>query len=97
MKLKLTAPLEIAAISGAKLELLPVPMTVGFPSSKGAPWQSYWTMFLKPNGKRIPVDPDAVRNAQEYMRLHQTEALSEDGEIAFTIVGNELIECRPQG
>jgi hypothetical protein len=31
------------------------------------------------------------------MRLHQTEALSEDGEIAFTIVGNELIECRPQG
>ena len=89
MKLKLTAPLEIAAISGAKLELLPVPMTVGFQSSR--------TMFLKPNGKRIPVDPDAVKNAQEYMRLHQTEALSEDGEIAFTIVGNELIECRPQG
>lgn len=95
MQLKLTVPLTIKTSAGKTLELLPVPMDNGFPSGTIAPWHNLWCKFLKPGRQRIPCDGHEINRIQHYMREHGTEALSEDGEVAFTVAGNELVECDP--
>lgn len=95
MQLKLTVPLTIKTSAGKTLELLPVPMDNGFPSGTIAPWHNLWCKFLKAGGQRIPCDGRQINRIQVYMREHGTEALSEDGEVAFTVAGNELVECDP--
>lgn len=96
MQLLLTAPLRIKTTAGQVLELLPIPMANGFPSETIAPWSALWCQFLKPNGRRMPCEAQAITAAQRYMRQHGTEALSEDGLVAFTVDGDALVECLPQ-
>lgn len=96
MKLIMTAPLRIKTLAGQTLELLPVPMRHGFPSGTVAPWKSLWCQFLKTNGQRLPCDGADINRVQAYMGQHGTEALSEDGEVAFTVAGNALVECCPE-
>lgn len=96
MKLILTAPLRIKTLAGRTLDLLPVPMANGFPSGTCSPWKNLWCEFLKPQGLRLPCDGADINRVQAYMRQHGTEALSEDGEIAFTVAGNALVECLPE-
>lgn len=96
MKLILTAPLRIKTLAGQTLELLPVPMANGFPSGTVAPWSNLWCEFLKPGGRRLQCDGADINRVQDYMRKHGTEALSEDGESAYTVAGNALVECRPE-
>lgn len=96
MKLILTAPLRIKTLAGKQLELMPVPMRNGFPSGTVAPWENLWCKFLKAGGQRMPCDGADINRVQAYMRQHGTEALSEDGEVAFTVAGNALVECCPE-
>jgi hypothetical protein len=49
--------------------------------------------FLKPGGRRLALDKPAVQKVQQYMLAHNTEALSEDGVVAFTVHGDGLAEC----
>lgn len=95
MQLKLTVPLTIKTSSGKTMELLPVPMDNGFPSGTIAPWHNLWCKFLKAGGQRITCDGQQINRIQHFMREHGTEALSEDGEVAFTVAGTELVECDP--
>lgn len=90
MQLKLTTPLETKVLPRKKLELLPVRMDV-LPSS--AP--STWALFMRPNGARLCCAAGEAARIQDYMRLHGTEALSEDGETAYTLHGDCLVECNP--
>lgn len=96
MKLIITAPLRIKTLSGKTLDLLPVPMAYGFPSGTCAPGKNLWSKFLKPQGLRLACDGADISRAQSYMQQHGTEALSEDGEVAFTVAGNALVECLPE-
>ncbi len=95
MKLILTSPLRIKTLAGQTLELLPVPMANGFPSGTVAPWSNLWCEFLKLGGRRLQCDGADINRVQDYMRTHGTEALSEDGESAYTVAGNALVECCP--
>ena len=88
MHLHLTIPLGITASNHSRLDFLPVVMT-STPSKSSATWLD----FLKPAGLRIPLNPTELDRCQQYMRKHGTEALSEDGIQAFTVAGDELIEC----
>lgn len=90
MQLKLTTPLVIRVLPRKKMELLPVRMEVIPSSAPGT-----WALFMRPNGGRLCCDAGEATRIQEYMRLHGTEALSEDGETAYTLHGAGLVECNP--
>lgn len=92
MQLHVVVPLSIETASNGILELMPVVMKGGLPSKKPANWQK----FLKTEGKRIPISPITTSKCQRYMQQHNTEALSEDGMVAYTIAGNALVECLPE-
>lgn len=92
MQLKLTAPLSIQTATGKTLELLPVHMADGYPSKK----PELWSAFLKPGAQRLACDKAEINKVQDYMCLHRTEALSEDCETAYTVLGDGLVECLPE-
>lgn len=92
MQLKLVPPLVIDTATHGEIELLPVVMETGRPSDTPA----LWLKFLVPSGFRIPVGPREIDKCQRYMSTHGSEALSPDGEIAFTVAGNALIQCSPE-
>ena len=91
MKIKLVSPIEITTNSGLKLELMPVVMDEAFPSKDTAMWMK----FIRP-GIKHAISGKAVSDLQAYMLKHETEALSEDGELAFTIAGCCLVPCDPE-
>ncbi|WP_234265114.1 hypothetical protein [Hydrogenophaga sp. NFH-34] len=93
MQLLLTKSLNITSKNGVALELFPVHMENGFPSRD----PGLWLDFLYPPSKENTHELSAIEceKAQDYMRKHQTEALSEDGEKAFTIAGDRLVRCKP--
>lgn len=91
MQIHLTPPLVVKTALGTRLELMPVHMQDPKPSSV----PDRWLRFLKTEGKRIPISPTEAERCQRYMRQHETEALSEDAETAYTIAGNALVECLP--
>lgn len=95
MRLKITTPLVVTTSNGTKLELLPVPMKNPYPSGTRSGWPCQWFDFLKPDGQAHACDESEIAQAQQYMRLHETEVLSEDGELAFTVSGPFLRECCP--
>lgn len=95
MNLVLTTPLRISTALGTVLELLPVAMAIGLPSQYRQD-PSLFVRFLKRNGQRVPIAPRELDRVQAYMARHATEALSEDGERAFTVHGNALVECVPK-
>jgi hypothetical protein len=89
MQIHLTPPLIVRTLNGRSLELLPVVMT-GLPTSD----PKVFIQFLKLSGRRIPIDQIESDKCLRYMRQHQTEALTEDGETAFTVT-DALVECQP--
>jgi hypothetical protein len=95
MRLKITTPLVVTTSDGTKLELLPVPMKNPYPSGTRAGWPCLWPDFVKCDGQVHPCDGSEIARVQQYMQLHETEALSEDGELAFTVSGPFLRECCP--
>lgn len=92
MQLHIVAPLTIETAMNGMIEFMPVVMEGELPSSTPASW----SRFLKPEGKRIPLSPAAASKCQRYLSAYNSEALSEDGSVAFTIAGNALVECLPQ-
>lgn len=92
MQIKLTPPLTMKTVNKTKLELLPVYMPNGRPSSSGP---NGWNAFINHSGMKLHIESADAQRVQDYMRAHDTEALSEDGEMAFTLFGNQLIECSP--
>lgn len=90
MQLELTGPLIVRPLQGGKLELLPVRM------EKLPTWKpAVFTGFLKPQGQRIALTPRDIDAVQAYMRQYSTDAVSEDGLIAFTLSQDGLLECLP--
>ncbi len=95
MQLELTVPLNIKTEEGKSFEFLPVRMDFGFPSTR----PSLWAKFQEVNSiraKRYCVSDVDCDRIQAYMKKHNTEALSEDGETAFSITGGWLIRCNPE-
>jgi len=90
MQLLITIPLKIKnRVSGTRYDLLPVHMNNAIPSSNS----ELWLRFLVKGGKSIPLSRDDADRVQQYMRQHGFEALSEDGQTAFTLAGERLVEC----
>ncbi len=79
----LTQPVAIA--------LLPVQMLHPRPSSE----PQLFARFYKPLGKLIPLHGDDALRVRRYMERFNTEALTSDGQTAFTLHGNQLRECDP--
>lgn len=91
MQIHLTVPLIVRTTSRKKLELMPVVMGDKLPSQSGA----VFAQFIKPLGDRLSLDKTEVEKVQAYMLKYGTEALSEDGSVAYTIHGDGLVECLP--
>ncbi len=96
MKLKLTTPLSVTTSDGTHLDLLPVPMKNPYPSGTRRGWPCQWPDFVNRDGLAHPCDGNEIARVQQYMRQHETEALSEDGLLAFTVSGPFLCECHPE-
>lgn len=92
MQLLITTPLTVQTCTGQALELLPVPMHIGTPSRHS----SLFARFLKRQGRRLALTASEAAKVQAYMRQHGTEALSEDGDVAWTLCGDGLAECLPE-
>ena len=92
MQLLITTPLTVQTCTGQALELLPVPMHIGTPSRHS----SLFARFLKRQGRRLALTASEAAKVQAYMRRHGTEALSEDGDVAWTLCGDGLAECLPE-
>ena len=90
MQVLLTASLDIVAIKRRKLGLLPVIMNVVPTHGTEA-----WLKFIKKNGVRYACTPETIGQVQAYMARQNTAAVSDDGDVAFTVEGNELVECLP--
>ena len=73
------------------IALLPVPMLHPRPSAD----PKQFAGFYKPRGKLISLHEDDVLRVRKYMERFQTEALTSDGQMAFTLHGNQLMECDP--
>lgn len=72
------------------IALLPVPM-LHRPSSDSKQFAG----FYKARGKLIALHEDDALRVRKYMERFQTEALTSDGQMAFTLHGNQLMECDP--
>lgn len=85
-------PLLVSSMSEpVAVALLPVPMFHARPSSD----PQRFAAFYKPAGKLIPVHEDDALRVRKYMERFNTEALTSDGQLAFTLHGNQLMECDP--
>lgn len=73
------------------IALLPVPMLHARPSSDSKQFAG----FYKARGKLISLHEDDVLRVRKYMERFATEALTSDGQMAFTLHGNQLMECDP--
>lgn len=86
------APLLIRSLTAPVMyALLPVPM-------KTLPTQDpdLFSVFLKPSGKTLSLHEDDAHRVRKYMARHHTEALTSDGQVAFTLHGNQLMQCDPE-
>lgn len=85
------APLLIRSLTAPVMyTLLPVPM-------RALPTQDpdLFSAFLQPLGKKLSLHEDDAHRVRKYMARHHTEALTSDGQIAFTLHGNQLMQCDP--
>lgn len=92
MQIHLTVPITVHTAKKRKLELLPVIQDIPRPSDDA----NLLGRFLKPGGVQVPLLPGQSALIQSYMLRNKTEALSEDGIVAFTLQGDMLIECLPE-
>ena len=92
MQLHLTVPLCVRTISGHTLELLPVVMAA-CPSAERETNPALWTQFLDAEGESYPLVEGEAGKVANYMRSGGTDAISEDGITAFTLVGGHLVPC----
>ena len=86
------APLLIRSLTAPVMyALLPVPM-------RALPTQDpdLFSVFLKPLGKTLSLHEDDAHRVRKYMARHHTEALTSDGKVAFTLHGNQLMQCDPE-
>lgn len=70
--------------------LLPVPLSTQ-PSADPAAF----SVFFKAGGTLVSLHADDALRVRNYMKRHNTEALTSDGRVAFTLHGNQLLECNP--
>lgn len=85
-------PLLVCSLSEpVAIALLPVPMLQPRPSSD----PKQYAGFYKARGKLISLHEDDVLRVRKYMQRFETEALTSDGQMAFTLHGNQLMECDP--
>lgn len=85
-------PLLVCSMSEPlAIALLPVPMLNPRPSSD----PKQFAGFYKPKGKLISLHEDDALRVRKYMERFNTEALTSDGQMAFTLHGNQLLECDP--
>lgn len=90
--IKNVSPLLVCSLSlPVAIALLPVPMLNPRPSSN--PQQ--FAAFYKPLGKLISLHEDDALRVRKYMERFNTEALTSNGQVAFTLHGNQLMECDP--
>jgi hypothetical protein len=85
-------PLLVCSMSEpVAIALLPVPMLNPRPSTDTKKFAG----FYKPLGKLISLHEDDVLRVRKYMERFATEALTNDGQMAFTLHGNQLMQCDP--
>lgn len=85
-------PLLVCSLSQpVAIALLPVPMLRSRPSED----PQLFARFYKPQGKLIAIHEDDALRVRKYMHRHNTECLTSDGQMAFTLHGNQLMECDP--
>jgi len=85
------APLLIRSLTAPVMyALLPVPMRA-FPTQH----PDLLSVFLKPRGQMLSLHEDDAHRVRKYMARHHTEALTSDGQAAFTLHGNQLLQCDP--
>lgn len=87
------APLLVRSLAAPALyALLPVPM-------KNLPTKcpELLAKFVTPMGAILPLHEDDSHRVRKYMARYNTEALTSDGIIAFTLDGhgNRLLQCDP--
>ncbi len=54
-----------------------------------------YSLLLAVIGKKLSLHEDDAHRVRKYMARHHTEALTSDGQIAFTLHGNQLMQCDP--
>lgn len=87
-------PLLISGIAAQlAVALLPVPLASPLPSTDPERFASFCNLL----GRRIPLHEDDVLRVKKFMRRHRTDAVTSDGSVAFTLLGNVLVECDPVG
>lgn len=85
------APLLVRSLTVPVMyALLPVPMRA-LPSGDTA----LQKVFLKRDGEGLSLHEDDAHRVRKYMARHRTEALTSDGQVAFTLQGNQLLPCDP--
>lgn len=90
--IKHVSPLLVCSLSQpVAIALLPVPMLHSRPSSD----PKRFAEFYKPRGQLIPIHEDDALRVRKYMQRYETECLTSDGQTAFTLHGNQLMECDP--
>jgi len=83
--LRHVAPLLIGSIDAPfTYGMLPVPLSAAAPACEG---------FIKSGGRSLILHEDDVLRVGKYLARHHTQALTSDGKVAFTLVGNSLREC----
>ncbi|WP_300649336.1 hypothetical protein [Hydrogenophaga sp.] len=93
MHLLLTLPITLRSlVKPKKLDFNPVVMSGPLPSKS----PDLWRRFLKPGGKTVAISASDSAKVRAYMQEHSTEAISEDGLVAFTLQDDGfLVECLP--
>lgn len=70
--------------------LLPVPLSA---RPSGDP--ELFSRFIKQCAPMVSLHEDDALRVRNYMKRHNTEALTSDGLVAFTLHGNQLLQCDP--
>lgn len=82
-------PVIITTTAGGKLELWPIPMD-RIPSEDPTEWLSFVGIHV-PEAELNDIEQ---RRLQKYMKLHNTEAVT-DGTSLYTLAGDMLAFCTP--
>lgn len=86
------SPLLVSGIGMPLVFVLwPVPLALPLPSAV-----PHHTGFLCEQGQRITLHEGDALRVRKYMQRYDTEALTSAGAAAFTLVGNDLVECNPE-
>lgn len=85
-------PLLISGIAAQFMVALhPVPLALPLPSADSERFADFCNSF----GGRIPLHEDDSLRVKNFLSRHRTDAVTSDGTVAFTLLGNALVECDP--